>query len=118
LQIWLLPVERGGEPRYAEKPLGDAAKPNALTLLFSGDGHHESIAIRQDSNIYFGKLDKGGSLPIALSQNRHVWLHVIKGGLQLPGESFGEGDSGGITNPSQLEMTAAANAEFLLFDLN
>ena len=34
LQIWLLPDESGGAPRYAERALGTATKPNALTLLF------------------------------------------------------------------------------------
>src|SRR5437667_7034607 len=32
LQVWLMPKTPGGEPRYAEKALGTAAKANALTL--------------------------------------------------------------------------------------
>ena len=59
LQIWILPDQHGGDPRYAEKALGDAAKPNALTLLFSGNPRDGAVAIRADADVYVGKLDAG-----------------------------------------------------------
>ena len=63
-QIWLRPKERGGEPRYAEKPLADAAHPDTLTLLFSGDGHDDSTLIRQDAEISFGRVSKDHEITI------------------------------------------------------
>src|SRR5271154_1942512 len=56
LQIWLMPGTGGGEPRYAEKSLGEAARPNQLTLLFAGEPRDGAVAIRANADIYFGRL--------------------------------------------------------------
>src|SRR5207253_1877193 len=93
LQVWLMPNIPGGEPRYAEKSLGQAAKSNALTLLFSGSPREGAVQIRQDAEIYFGKLSSGRSLAAPLGPDRHGWVHVIKGKVRLLGESLSEGDS-------------------------
>jgi redox-sensitive bicupin YhaK (pirin superfamily) len=117
LQIWLMPNLRGGEPRYAEKRLGQAAQPNTLTLLFSGEARPGAVQIRADAQIYFGKLDKGRSLTAELGERRHAWLHVISGSLSVLDETLTEGDGLAVSNASRLEITADADAEFLLFDL-
>src|SRR6266481_3199539 len=62
LQIWLMPQESGGKPRYAEKALGKDAKPNSLTLLFAREPRDGAVEIRADADIYFGKLDSGKQL--------------------------------------------------------
>lgn len=118
LQIWLLPNVRGGEPRYAEKALGSAAKPNALTLLFSGDGREDSVQIRQDADISFGKLDAGRSLDVSLAGKSVAYLHVIKGQVQVLGETLGEGDGAAIENAAELAITADSDSEFLFFSLS
>src|SRR4026207_2409533 len=46
LQIWLMPKVSGGEPRYAEKSLGEEARPNDLTLLFAGEPREGAVGIR------------------------------------------------------------------------
>jgi redox-sensitive bicupin YhaK (pirin superfamily) len=117
LQIWLLPNIAGGEPRYAEKPLGSAAKPNTLTLLFSGKAHENVVAIRQDADIYFGKLNQGRSLSVELGEKRHAWLQLIKGEIRLLDETFRPGDGAAISRVTGFEVNAASDAEFLLFDL-
>lgn len=119
LQIWLLPSQSGGEPRYAERPLGAAAQNNALTLLFSGDKKEGVMQIRQDAAIYFGKLDAGRAATAELGANRHAWLHVISGAVSAAGENLLPGDAVAVSNAARLEIAANAreNAEFLLFDL-
>ena len=46
------PMQSGGEPRYAEKKLGQGAVSNELKLLFSGSGREESTEIRQMPNSF------------------------------------------------------------------
>jgi quercetin 2,3-dioxygenase len=117
LQIWLMPKVNGGEPRYAEKHLGSAAKPNALTLLFAGEPRDGAIEIRQDAEIYFGKLDSGKSFSVELGQQRHAWLQIIKGRIDVFGESMEAGDGAAVSNIRNLKIMASNDAEFLLFDL-
>ena len=118
LQVWLTPNQNGGEPRYAEKTLGSAARTNALTLLFSGDGRDESIAIRQDAEIWFGRLVADHSLQASLGSKTASYLHVIKGRLQVAGTALEEGDAVAVEGTSELEIVGEADAEFLLFGLN
>jgi hypothetical protein len=118
LQIWLLPNLRGGEPRYAEKALGSAAQPNALTLLFSEDGRDGSVAIRQDAEISFGRVEAGRTVEVPLSGPSDAYLHVIKGRVQLLGETLTEGDAAAIEEAAELTVSADSDAEFLLFRLS
>lgn len=119
-QVWLQPSEKSGEPRYAEKKLGDSAAPNALTLLFSGDGRDGSTAIRQNAEIFFGRLDAGASLDIPASKERpHVWLQVISGEVKVAGETLGTADGVAIQNdPNAISVAASADTKFLLFRLS
>ena len=117
LQIWLKPKMSGGQPRYAEKALAGAAKRNALTLVLAGEPKEGAIEIRADADVYFGQLEAGKNIVHQAAENRAQWLHVIKGELSVAGESFKVGDGAAFENYPTLEITATADAQFLLFDL-
>ena len=117
LQIWILPDQLGGAPRYAEKALGDAAKPNALTLLFSGKPRDGAVEIRADADVYVGKLDAGERVSHKTSSDRGVWLHQIAGTVEVGGEALGPGDGAAIEDADAIEIASRSDAEFLLFDL-
>lgn len=119
-QVWLLPRERNGEPRYEEKRLADGAGPNTLTLLFSGDGREGSTAIRQDAEIFFGKLDAGKrvSLPVA-GELPHAWIQVISGQVSILGEDLRSGDGLAVENhPDAVEIAASGASKLLVFRLS
>jgi len=119
-QIWLQSNERDGEPRYAEKPLGDLAKPNQLTMLFSGDGRDDSTIIRQDAEIYYGRIDQGKSLSVPSSNSTpHAWIQTISGELSILGESIDTGDGLAIENaPKEFQIEAKSDSQLLLFRLS
>jgi redox-sensitive bicupin YhaK (pirin superfamily) len=119
-QIWLHPNAPGGEPRYAEKPLGTDAADNALTLLFSGNGRDDSTEIRQDAEIYFGKVGAENAITVPSSETKpHAWLQVIKGNVEVFGETLETGDGIAIEDaPDAFDVKANAETEFLLFRLN
>ena len=116
LQIWLKPNLNGGEPRYAEKALGQA-KPNSSTLLFAGEPREGAVGIRADADIYFGKLEAGKRLTHSSGAGRAQWLHVIAGNLTVAGEALKPGDGLAVENAVALELESQENSEFLLFDL-
>ncbi len=117
LQIWLLPNVSGGKPIYAEKPLASLAADNSLTLLFSGQPRDGAIAIRQDADVYLGKLANGQSLELDLSTGRAAWIQLINGGLELLESSIAAGDGAAITDAASFTIRSRGRSEFLLFIL-
>ncbi|MEI6860982.1 MAG: pirin family protein [Verrucomicrobiota bacterium] len=117
LQVWLRPSERGGAPRYAERALGDQAKPDALTLLFAGEARDRATAIRADAEIYYGRLVAGKTLAFAPGVQRGLWVQVIRGTLDVLGTQLGEGDGAAVEYVATLGLTARKDAEFLVFNL-
>ena len=117
LQIWILPDVGGGAPRYAERPLGRDAKPNALTLLFAGNPRAGAVAIRADADVYVGKLDAGRKLAHRLERGRGAWLHLISGDATVLGEKLVPGDGVAVEETDSIEIASSAGAELLLFDL-
>lgn len=117
LQIWLKPKVSGGEPRYAEKSLGEAARANELTLLFAAEPRDGAVGIRAEADVYFGRLDAGKRLAHQATAGRAQWLHVIEGDVAVASESLAEGDGLAIENAAVLEIRSEKGARFLLFDL-
>jgi redox-sensitive bicupin YhaK (pirin superfamily) len=119
LQIWILPDSSGGEPRYAERAMAADTKPNSLTLLASGDGRDGTIGIRAEAEVYFGRLDAGFSTAHPVDAGRGVFVHVIKGQVEIDGLQLepGDGASIEIEDAESVGVLAGADAEFLLFDL-
>ena len=119
-QVWLLPRQSGGEPLYAEKQLGDAAKGDSLTLLFAGAEKEGATPIRQDAEISFGKLSPGKSLEVSSDEGQpHALLQVIAGEVEELGETLGKADGLAISDhPGAFTVTAKADSRFLLFRLS
>ena len=117
-QIWLKPNVSDGEPRYAEKKLDEAAKPNALTLLFAGKAREGAVEIRQDAEISFGKLDSGNFLKVEPGEGRHLWIQVIQGQLRVLNKTLASGDGAGISEVETIEFIAESDSDFLLFNLS
>src|SRR6266571_8300494 len=111
LQIWLKPAMSGGEPRYAEKSLGQAARPNDLTLLFAGEPRGDAVGIRADAEVFFGKLDTKKQLVHRFSPGRAQWLHVIEGEISVSGETLKAGDGAAIENAESLEIQSREGAQ-------
>jgi redox-sensitive bicupin YhaK (pirin superfamily) len=116
LQIWILPDRSGGEPRYAERPLGEA-KQNALTLLFAGKPRDGAVGIRADADVYVGKLDAGHRVEHRPARGRGVWIHQIAGSVSVGGETLDPGDGAAIEDADAISIESRSSAEFLLFDL-
>ena len=117
LQIWIIPDRKGVTPGYAEKSYAQAA-PGKLHLVASKTGRDGSISINQNANLYLGKLTAGETIAQVLGAKRHGWLQLIKGELNVNGTRLQPGDAAAIKETEKVILTAAADAEFLLFDLN
>jgi len=117
LQIWIVPDHKNARPAYAEKSFANAA-PGQLHLIAGKTGRDGSIPINQDADLYLGKLAAGDTLGHLFAPQRHGWLQLISGEIEVNGETLHPGDAARISDEGKVHITAKSPADFLLFDLN
>ncbi|HEY2796709.1 MAG TPA: pirin family protein [Thermoanaerobaculia bacterium] len=128
VQIWIVPEADGLPPRYDQKRFDEAQKKNRLRLVASRSGADGSIAIRQDANLYASVLAPGAAVSLELPAGRHLWVQVLRGGVEVGGSKGAEakalalqtGDGLAASEERRLELSAASEsrgAELLVFDL-
>jgi redox-sensitive bicupin YhaK (pirin superfamily) len=117
LQIWLLPRERGLSPGYEQKRFPQEERRGRLRLVAAGDGRDGAVTIHQDADLWTALLQPNESVRHALASGRYAWLHVARGAVSLNGSTLGAGDGAAVSDEAALEITGAAGAEVMLFDL-
>ncbi len=116
-QIWIHPDRKGLEPGYEERSFVTADKHNRLCAVASPDAGNGAMRIHQDVAIYIGELSGGHTMSHVLEPKRRAWLQVVRGACDVHGVPLSAGDGLAVTDESQLDITAAAPAEVMLFDL-
>ncbi|MEW6306306.1 MAG: pirin family protein, partial [Verrucomicrobiota bacterium] len=117
LQIWILPERKMLTPGYEQKSSGNGKAADGLQLVVSPTARDGSLKIHQDAEIYLGKLKAAAKASHALKANRHAWIQVFKGELELNGEKLTAGDGASVSEETALQLASPNGAEFLLFDL-
>jgi redox-sensitive bicupin YhaK (pirin superfamily) len=117
LQIWILPDRKGRRPDYAEKHFPPGDRQDRLCLVASGDGAGGSLRWGQDVRLYASLLSAGTTVDVGLPPNRHAWVQVLRGDLDVNGQSLRSGDAAGVSDETQLNLKAREDCEFLVFDL-
>ncbi len=88
-------------------------------MVASRDARKGSVKINQDVSLYGSILSEGEKVLYELKENRHAWIQVVKGSLEINGEKLNASDGAAISDETLLEIKALENeTEFLLFDLN
>lgn len=116
-QIWLFPERNGLEPSYEQKAFDKAGRQNQLQLVASQDAAEGSLLIHQDARIYLGNLDEGAVVEHVVESDRHVWLQVLRGTVDVNGESLQTSDGVAISDEAAVSITGTSAAEIMLFDL-
>jgi redox-sensitive bicupin YhaK (pirin superfamily) len=116
-QIWMMPEQRGLKPAYDQKNFTEAEKRGKLRLIASPDGREGSVKIRQDNELYATVLSEGDSVKHALKPDRHAYVQVARGSVELNGKPLDTGDGAAISAEKAVELTGVKDAEVLLFDL-
>lgn len=120
LQIWILPEAEGLKPSYEDRTFPPEEKKNRLRLIASHDGRDDSTVIHQDASVYASLLDSGKSVELKLQPQRHAWVQLISGELDVNGTKLAKGDGAAISDEARLQIASIGKdggAEFLLFDL-
>ena len=118
-QIWILPESDGLTPGYEQTYFAPETKQNQLKLVASRGGDGGSVKINQDVKLYSSILGKDEKVSLKLAENRYGWIQIVKGKVDLNGETLNASDGAAISEERLLEIKSLADeTEILLFDLN
>ena len=71
----------------------------------------------QDVDILGALLDSGRSLAYSVQADRHLWIQLVKGQLNVNGVNMEAGDGAALSDEKHVTLLAAENSEVLIFDL-
>ncbi|MFF9196862.1 pirin family protein [Streptomyces sp. NPDC014779] len=101
VQMWLAPLDPGGEPSYEiVRGIADAtpyALPEAGALL------------------HVRRLEQGERT--ALPDADHLYVHAVRGTVRIAGEELAPGDAARVTAEKDLALLATADAEVLVWEM-
>ncbi|MCF5232158.1 MULTISPECIES: pirin family protein [unclassified Pseudomonas] len=117
LQIWIVPNVVGAEPRYQQEHFSAAQKRGRLQLIISPEGTDGSLNVRQDARVYAGLFNGDETATLDVPADRHVYVHVARGSVELNGHRLQEGDGARLCNERQIRLSQGEDAEVLVFDL-
>jgi hypothetical protein len=75
------------------------------------------VKINQDTRLYVTVLKPGEEVAHDFGKNRHGWLQIAKGSVEVNGQRLEQGDGAAISDESKLNIKGAKDSEVLLFDL-
>ncbi len=117
LQIWILPENNGLEPGYEQAHFAREDKLNRLRLIVSRDGRDDSLTIHQDVNLFASVLEKDRTVTHEADAGRKLFVQVVRGELDVNGQPLAAGDGARLEGERRLTISAANDAELLLFDM-
>lgn len=117
LQIWILPERLGVTPRYQQAHFTSDEKRGRLRLIISPDGALGSLSVYQDTRVHAGLFDGSETTTLELGPERHAYVQVARGALNLNGQRLTAGDGARLRDETRLEIGAGQDAEVLVFDL-
>jgi len=141
LQIWIEPDTRGLSPGYEQRTVVPEDKRGRLLLVAGPPGAEGVVTIHQDARLYATLLERGEQVKHPLAADRHAWLHVVSGAVDVdrvpphpalsPGRGEGSreperasngvrleaGDGAAVSGESGLAIAATRPSEVLVFDL-
>lgn len=117
LQIWIQPHTLGIEPSYEQTFFDPSEKRGKLRLIASPNGEAGSVTIHSNTKLFAALIDQDESISYSLNSDRAVYIHVIRGEVNINNEKFVAGDAAMIADESGIQLNQGNNAEILLFDL-
>lgn len=117
-QIWILPEKDDLKSGYEQKMFAPEEKSGKLKLVASNDLREGSLKINQDVSVFNSILAKDEDVSYDLTEKRYGFLQVVKGSIELNGETLNASDGAEISEEKLLKIKATENdTEFILFDL-
>jgi redox-sensitive bicupin YhaK (pirin superfamily) len=127
LQLWIMPAVQRLQPSWEQKSFSLQGREGKLLPLAVpvGDGEKSeagTVQIHQDATIYTSLLRPSQSVSHPVAAGRRAYIFVIRGSLNLNGQTLMAGDQARVHGESTLQMSVNSGqgggpADFLLIDL-
>jgi redox-sensitive bicupin YhaK (pirin superfamily) len=117
LQIWIEPNQLDLPPSYEDQVFTESQKLNQWCLIASDESHEGVLKVHQNIALFATLLVKQKTLEYALKLDRSVYLHVVKGEIEINQVKLSTGDAAIFENCEAITVKALQLAELLLFDL-
>ena len=117
LQIWIIPSKTSLEPSYEQKMVDADAIKNKFARIAAPDPLPNEVRIVQDAEIWAARFDGEEEAVHMVQPGRKVWVHVIRGDIEISGDDLKTGDSASIVDEEEILVRAHGPAEVLLFDM-
>lgn len=117
-QIWILPREIGGEPRWdsAAFPTGD--RTGQLVVLASGDPEADGgLMIRQDAKVLGATLLEGQSVTHVLKPGHRAYLVLVIGSGTVNGIELDARDGAAIRDEAEITISATTALELVMVEV-
>lgn len=86
--------------------------------MAAADAREGAVKIHQDVDLSVAYLSQRARLGYSLKPGRQAWLQVTRGAIKLDETPLNAGDGAAVTEQRNLHISAAIDAEILLFDLS
>ncbi len=116
-QIWIVPDRTGLEPGYEQRAFPAADRQGRLCLVAGRGGRDGALTLHQDADLHAALLAPGDQVDHGLAEGRRAWLQIARGAVDLNGHELSTVDGAAVSAGGNLRITAATDAEILLFDL-
>jgi redox-sensitive bicupin YhaK (pirin superfamily) len=117
LQIWIEPNVTGIDPGYEQKTIPESLKRGQLALVAAPEVNDHTVKIHADARLYAGLFDGTENATLALNPARKAYVFLVRGALQVNGQSLQAGDAAMLQAESSLALSQGQGAEVLVFDL-
>lgn len=119
LQIWVVPNEKGVEPRYDQITLNVEDRKNKFQQVLSPNAEDAGVWVHQNAWFNMTSLEAGKSLTYKINdpENNGVYAFLIDGEATINGQALEKRDGFGVWDASELNITANSNTELLLMEV-
>lgn len=116
-QIWILPDQKGVEPRYEQYNYLDRVIDNDFIDLATPTGGDRIAKVYQQASIKFGKFNADQNKELELNQSKGYWLQIVSGKLEVNGQEVEKEDGIAIEDQENVNFKFKENTEILLFEM-